>query len=105
MVLGAQKNRDRVAWVIISFVMDKYDVNVFENTRKKEVIDARRTAIHLLYIYTRLSVTEIGKLFDQDHSTVTHANQVLRSECLQYPDIRERVIRDETEIECLLQNI
>lgn len=105
MVVALEQNKNQVVWTIISFVMDKYNANPFQKSRKRTVVQARRTAIHLLYVYTRLTVDEIGDLFGQDHTTVVHANKVIRSECLDYPEERERVIRDETEIECLLQAI
>lgn len=58
---------------IFAAVEKKYDVKKADltgKTRVKEVTDARHVAIYLIRIITEMSLPNIGKLFNRDHSTV-----------------------------------
>ena len=53
-------------------------VDVFQNTRKKEVVEARSLLSFILYKYEKMTLQEIGNLFKQkgrsgNHTTVLHS--------------------------------
>ena len=53
-------------------------VDVFQNTRKKEVVEARSLLSFILYKYEKITLQEIGNLFKQkgrsgNHTTVLHS--------------------------------
>lgn len=49
-----------------------------ENTRKREIVNARQISMYLAKKYTKNSLKEIGKHFgNKDHSTVIHSIQVV----------------------------
>ena len=58
---------------IFAAIQNKYDVDKEELTGKsrvKEVAQARHIAIYLIRTITEMSLPNIGKLFNRDHSTV-----------------------------------
>ena len=53
-------------------------VDVFQNTRKKEVVEARSLLSFILYKYEKMTLQEIGNLFKEkgrsgNHTTVLHS--------------------------------
>lgn len=51
-------------------------------TRKREITKPRMQAMSLIDKYTRLSLSEIGNLFDgKDHATVLHAKKTVSNDC------------------------
>tara|TARA_R100001129_G_scaffold20995_2_gene13392 strand:- start:1586 stop:1987 length:402 start_codon:yes stop_codon:yes gene_type:complete len=53
-------------------------VDVFENTRKKEVVEARSLLSFILYKYQKMTLQEIGNLYKEkgrsgNHTTVLHS--------------------------------
>jgi chromosomal replication initiator protein len=51
-----------------------------ENTRKREVVNARQISMYLAKKYTKNSLKEIGRHFgNKDHSTVIHSIQVVEN--------------------------
>ena len=53
-------------------------VDVFQNTRKREVVEARSLLSFILYKYEKMTLQEIGNLFKQkgrsgNHTTVLHS--------------------------------
>ncbi len=53
-----------------------YDVPISEMTsksRSRDVVNARQVAMFIIRSETNLSLLEIGKLFDRDHTTVLHS--------------------------------
>jgi chromosomal replication initiator protein len=49
-----------------------------QNTRKREVVNARQISMYLAKKYTKNSLKEIGRHFgNKDHSTVIHSIQVV----------------------------
>lgn len=61
---------------IVKAVCDRHEVQ-FEHIsgikRTREIADARMEAIYLLSIQTPLSIAEIGRLMNRDHSTIRKA--------------------------------
>ena len=54
------------------------NVDVFENTRKKEVVEARSLLSFILYKYQKMTLQEIGNLYKEkgrsgNHTTVLHS--------------------------------
>jgi hypothetical protein len=54
------------------------NVDVFQNTRKKEVVEARSLLSFILYKYEKMTLQEIGNLFKEkgrsgNHTTVLHS--------------------------------
>ncbi len=54
------------------------NVDVFQNTRKREVVEARSLLSFILYKYEKMTLQEIGNLFKQkgrsgNHTTVLHS--------------------------------
>ena len=53
-------------------------VDVFQNTRKREVVEARSLLSFILYKYEKMTLQEIGNLFKEkgrsgNHTTVLHS--------------------------------
>jgi len=72
---------------IFAAVFNKYGITKEELTSKKrtkEVAQARHIAIHLIREITEMSLPNIGKIFDRDHSTVNSSLVV----------VKERIISD-----------
>ena len=71
--------------LIIVKVCEEFEVTAKQirtRTRKREWLDARQVAFHLIRKHTRLSLSEIGKMFKQtpdakpfDHATVLHGDR------------------------------
>ena len=54
------------------------NVDVFENTRRREVVEARSLLSFILYKYEKMTLQQIGNLFKDkgrsgNHTTVLHA--------------------------------
>jgi hypothetical protein len=54
------------------------NVDVFQNTRKREVVEARSLLSFILYKYEKMTLQEIGNLFKEkgrsgNHTTVLHS--------------------------------
>ena len=61
--------------------IDSLPKEVFEKTRKPDVVSLRRTVIKVLREYYYLSFPAIGKIFKQDHTTAIYAyNKALEEE-------------------------
>ena len=48
---------------------------IIGRSRSKRTVHARYTAVFLIYSWTHLSLVNIGKIFDRDHSSIFHALQ------------------------------
>lgn len=62
--------------IIFNAVSENMNTNVISllsNSRKREIVEARQTAIYLCYEYVNQSPSTIGRWFNRDHSTVLHA--------------------------------
>jgi len=59
---------------IINKVQDYTGVDIFQKTRKREVVEARQLAMFFSKRITRASLAAIGEMCgDKDHATVLHA--------------------------------
>jgi len=65
---------------------------IIGNSRTKRTVHARYTAVFLIYSWTQLSLTNLGEIFDRDHSSIHHALQRMTDSL----DTEERV-NDYTE--------
>ena len=71
-----------------------------ENTRKREVVQARQIAMFFAKKYTKLSLSMIGnKIGKRDHSTVLHACKVVQG----FLETDKKFKRDVEEIERLIK--
>jgi chromosomal replication initiator protein len=71
-----------------------------ENTRKREIVQARQIAMFLAKKYTKLSLSMIGnKIGKRDHSTVLHACKVVSG----YLETDKKFKKDMEEIEKLIK--
>lgn len=50
---------------------------VLNRTRKREYVTARQIGMYLLSKHTKISLTDIGRLYAKDHATVIHAKKVV----------------------------
>lgn len=69
---------------IIRLVCDEYGVTLErskEKTRKREVVTARQVSMYFIRNYTKHSLSSIGSMFNQDHSTAIHANNNVNNLC------------------------
>lgn len=66
---------------IIFLTSRVFDVSVpllYKKTRLGAVNDARQVAMHLMVKQNNRTLTDIGRTFSRDHSTVIHANRKVR---------------------------
>jgi len=62
--------------IIISAVCNYYQIpysTLIKKCRDRDLIKARHTLCYLLRKHTALSLTQVAKLFNQDHTSVMHA--------------------------------
>ena len=60
-------------------------------SRKRGVVFPRQLAIYLTRKFTGHSLTEIGEMYDRDHSTVLHAIRAVTQKMTQNTAVREQV--------------
>lgn len=53
-------------------ILKEFGVDIYEKTRRKKTVDFRKAVITMLY-ESGYSKSEIGKIFNQDHTTVINA--------------------------------
>lgn len=63
------ENKDKLDTVIS--LVDR--LGLISNTRKRNVVIRRQIFMHIIYHNFNISITEIGNIFNKDHSTVIHA--------------------------------
>ena len=67
--------------------------------RKRDLMEARQTAMYLIRRMTNLSLNDIGKEFgDRDHTTVLHSLQKVEQQMQTDPAFAERVKEITTNI-------
>jgi chromosomal replication initiation ATPase DnaA len=67
---------DRVNIIKDTVIMVTGIRNLSAQSRKREIVDARHIAMHLMVNYTDLSLNDIGKFFGgKNHATVLHARR------------------------------
>ena len=58
---------------LIDYVNDNLNIDIRQNTRKREVIDARAFYYELARRLTNYSLDKIGKPLGKNHATVSHS--------------------------------
>lgn len=89
--------RDR----ILSVIHDEYGFDLsglIQQNRSKSRVKARKMAFYLLRRHTKMSLAEIGNLFQRDHSTVLHSIDRLMSEIAITPLLRREIVKIEAII-------
>lgn len=84
------------AGIIMAAVAETHKMKVSDlkvKTRKLKYKQSRFEAMYLIRRHTLLSTTEIGVLFNRDHSTVIHACRNVSNEMDVYPDFKLKMIK------------
>ena len=55
--------------------------NIKSDSRRRNVFEARMTAICIARVKSRLSMEEIGKIFNRDHTSVVHSIRAIHEHC------------------------
>ena len=88
--------------LIIEYICRYYDVDeeqVRGQGRKRDLMEARQTAMYLIRRMTNLSLNDIGKEFgDRDHSTILHSLDKVESTMRSDPAFAEKVKEITTNI-------
>ena len=58
---------------IVNIVKSQTGQDATENTRKKEVVEARMMAYKMMSEIYQMNITEIGREFGKNHATIHHA--------------------------------
>lgn len=80
--------------VIINTVSQKYGVEVdaiLGKKKTKEITLARHVAVYLIRKMTDLSLPDIGKIFNRDHTTIMNSVDRIKSEVEDSPDRRKEI--------------
>lgn len=70
---------------------------LMDRTRKKEVVRVRQVVQYYMNNNIKMFTTEIGRFFNQDHSTVVHSIKATKSD-LEYSEVTRHILRVVTEI-------
>ena len=76
---------------IIELVSQQTGITIDEmicHIRKSEYVKARYLAFVMLYRYCDISLSNIGKLFDRDHTTVIHGIREFENRCVHDESLR-----------------
>ena len=88
--------------LIIEYICRYYDVDeeqVRGQGRKRDLMEARQTAMYLIRRMTNLSLNDIGKEFgDRDHTTVLHSLDQVEKKMRSDPAYAEKVKEITTNI-------
>lgn len=84
---------------ILSEVMTFYQVNIFNKSRERKVCFPRQVAMSLLSKFGGMSLDQIGKLFQQTHTTALYARKKVNQLSKVYPEIRQELIDIESKLE------
>ena len=80
--------------VIRGFVAEQFKTSVSEmksKTRKKSIAFPRQVAMYLARKLTDQALTDIGKAFNRDHSTVVHSIRVITEHIIRSNSVRGQV--------------
>jgi chromosomal replication initiator protein len=78
--------------VIIQAVVNYYCIDpelLYKRTRLRRVVAARQMVMYILRERTTLSLDQIGKIFNRDHTTVIHACKMIEDRTRLYEEERE----------------
>ena len=53
--------------------------DIYLDTRKRHIVQARMLCMYFIYYYLRRSECVVGKRYDRDHSTVCHAKKTVNN--------------------------
>lgn len=79
---------------IQKIVGDYYRVSLPEllgRGRQKKLVRARQMALYFCRLYTRKTLTELGRLFQRSHGSVSHAIQTLERDCKIQPRVAQEL--------------
>ncbi len=80
--------------VIINTVSRKYGIEIdalLGKKKTKDIVSARHVAVYLIRKMTDLSLPDIGKVFNRDHSTIMHSVDKIQSEVDDSPERRKEI--------------
>lgn len=78
--------------------------DVFKNTRKRNVIQAKEVSIYFIRKQHRKSFTEMGVFFNRDHATIIHNNKSVINQLETNSDFRNKIAQLSIKIENLSNN-
>lgn len=85
---------------IVEIVGRYYGVDLFKNTRKREIVFPRQVAmLMLLANRSNIGVVKIGELFGRHHASVIYAVKTINDLCESSHEIKKQIL----EIQRLLQ--
>ena len=65
---------------ILSAVSFHYEISIYEMKKKdrhRKIVLPRQVAMYLLSHFSSMTLCDIGRFFDRDHTTVIHAKEVI----------------------------
>lgn len=80
--------------IIIDGICEIFSIDrkaLFGKRRDADVVEARHIAMLALRIKNRMSVTDIGRIFNKDHSSVIHACEKINNQVRIYPEYADRI--------------
>lgn len=80
---------------LVLAICNKFDVTKEEllgKRRNKKYVDARHVLFYLAYTKTSLTLPEIGRLVDRDHTTILHGCQKIKRAKSYDPDLELLII-------------
>lgn len=84
---------------VMSFINNKFNMDVTAQGRKADVVNIRIIACYLLEKYSRLSLKSIGRIMGgRDHSTVIHSLSKLNTKMADDKKYSEYVVSLENEL-------
>ena len=92
--------------IIAQIVAKSNDITIEEllrKTRKRQIVQARQTAMYMCYKYTKYTLATIGEnLGRKDHATVLHAVKTINNLIDTDIKIRTTIEKCEKEVESML---
>ncbi|MEA3450277.1 MAG: helix-turn-helix domain-containing protein [Bacteroidota bacterium] len=83
---------------IIQFTAEYFNVAekaIKRKTRKKEIVEARHIAMWFMKKHTKLTLENIGKKFNKDHSSVSHASKKIDNMMSVYVQFHSKILNFE----------
>lgn len=87
--------------VVTDIVCKRLNVNyedVFKKTRLRKIAEARQIAMYLAYNYSEMSLKQVGRFFNRDHSTVLYAKDMVGGYIKFDVDFRRKFAEIETDV-------
>jgi chromosomal replication initiator protein len=83
-------NKDSIR--IVEIICKYFDVGIYDlysNSKKTPLVNARHWIMYILYKYKLLNLVESSKIVKRDHSTAIHAIKKIENQLSLYRDIVE----------------